>query len=202
MTALGRRMIANTIAGTTDLGDGTYVGDGSVFTDPVRFERECEILFRSMPQVIAWAGDVAEPGDIVARDVAGVPVVVIRGEDGQLRAFLNACSHRGMTLCDGVDNARRLTCPYHAWSYGLDGALREYLNATDSRDSIRRAPACNRCRSQNRVDWFWSDCVPTSKSTAILILWVTSIPGWATTGIAAAASEPFTTLRTGSSASI
>lgn len=124
MTALGRRMIANTIAGTTDLGEGTYVGDGSVFTDPARFEREREILFRRTPQVIAWAGDVAEPGDVVARDVAGVPVVVTRGEDGRLRAFLNACSHRGMALCDGVDNRRRLTCPYHGWSYGLDGALR------------------------------------------------------------------------------
>jgi nitrite reductase/ring-hydroxylating ferredoxin subunit len=124
MVALGRRMIANSIAGTTDMGDGTYVGDGSVFTDPDRFEGECEVLFRRTPQVIAWSGDVAEPGDIVGRDVAGVPVLVTRDDDGVLRAFLNACTHRGMTLCDGVDNTRRLTCPYHAWSYGLDGVLR------------------------------------------------------------------------------
>lgn len=95
MTALGRRMISNTIAGATDLGEGTYVGDGSIFVDLARFEVEKDILFRRMPQVIAWSGDVAEPGDIVARVVAGVPVVVTRGEDEVLRAFLNACSHRG-----------------------------------------------------------------------------------------------------------
>lgn len=123
MVALGRRMIAHTLGGTTDLGSGTFVGDGSVFTDPDRLERERHALFRRMPQVIAWAGDLAEPGDVVARDVAGVPVVVTRADDGDLRAFLNACAHRGMPLCDGVDRTRRLTCPYHAWSYGLDGAL-------------------------------------------------------------------------------
>jgi phenylpropionate dioxygenase-like ring-hydroxylating dioxygenase large terminal subunit len=66
---------------------------------------------------------VAEPGDVVAREVAGVPVMITRHQDGQLRAFLNACSHRGMTLCDGVDNSRRLTCPYHAWNYDLRGEL-------------------------------------------------------------------------------
>jgi len=124
MIALGRRLIANSIAGVTDLGEGTYIGDGSMFTDPARLEVEREILFRQTPQVIAWAGDLADPGDVVARDVAGVPVVVTRDEDGELHAFLNACTHRGMTLCDGVDTMRRLTCPYHGWSFGLDGALR------------------------------------------------------------------------------
>ncbi len=123
MIDLGRRMIANILAGVTDLRGSTFFGDGSVFTDPERFEREREVLFRRTPQVIAWAGDVAEPGDIVARDVAGVPVVVTRHHDGELRAFLNVCSHRGMTLCDGVDNGRRLTCPYHGWNYDLQGNL-------------------------------------------------------------------------------
>ncbi|HTO01199.1 MAG TPA: SRPBCC family protein [Microthrixaceae bacterium] len=123
MINIGRRIIANTIAGTTDMAAETYFGDGSVFTDPARFEREREVIFRSMPHVIAWGGDLAEPGDIVARNVAGVPVVATRDSDGTLRAFLNSCTHRGMALCDGIDNSRRLTCPYHGWSFGLDGAL-------------------------------------------------------------------------------
>ena len=123
MIDIGRRMIANILADTTDLGDSTFVGEGSVFTDPDHFDREREVLFRRTPQVIAWAGDLSEPGDIVARDVAGVPVVVTRHQDGELSAFLNACSHRGMTLCDGVDNRRRLTCPYHGWNYDLGGNL-------------------------------------------------------------------------------
>jgi len=123
MIDIGRRMIANIVADTTDQGGTTFLGEGSIFTDPYRFEREQEVLFRRTPQVIAWAGDVADQGDIVAREVAGVPVIVTRHRDGQLRAFLNACSHRGMTLCEGVDNSRRLTCPYHAWNYDLRGEL-------------------------------------------------------------------------------
>ena len=123
MIEIGRRMIANILSDTTDLGGSTFVGDGSVFTDPDRFALEREVLFRRTPQVIAWGGDVSEPGDVVAREVAGVPVVVTRHQDGELYAFLNACSHRGMTLCDGVANRRRLTCPYHGWNYDLQGNL-------------------------------------------------------------------------------
>ncbi len=123
MIEIGRRMIANILADTTDLGSSTFVGDGSVFTDHGRFELEQEVLFRRTPQVIAWAGDVSEPGDIIARQVAGVPVLVTRHQDGELYAFLNACSHRGMMLCDGASNGRRLTCPYHGWTYDLQGKL-------------------------------------------------------------------------------
>jgi nitrite reductase/ring-hydroxylating ferredoxin subunit len=123
MVEIGRRMIANIVADTTDMRGSTYRGEGSVFTDPGRFEREREVLFRRTPQVMAWAGEVAEPGDLVARDVAGVPVLVARDYDGHLRAFVNACSHRGMVLCDGADNTRRLTCPYHGWNYDLHGRL-------------------------------------------------------------------------------
>jgi carnitine monooxygenase subunit len=123
MVEIGRRMIANIVNETTDMRGSTFMGEGSVFTDPDRFEREREVLFRRTPQVMAWAGEVAEPGDVVARDIAGIPVVVARDHDGELHAFLNACSHRGMTLCDGVDNTRRLTCPYHGWNYDLGGRL-------------------------------------------------------------------------------
>ena len=123
MIELGRRMIANTRANTTDQFGEIYQADGSIFTDPERFAREREILFRTTPQVVCWAGDVADPGDIVARDVAGVPVLVTRGDDGELRAFLNACSLRGMVLCEGVTNARRLSCPYHGWNFDLSGNL-------------------------------------------------------------------------------
>lgn len=123
MVEIGRRMIANIVNDTTDVRGTTFVGEGSIFTDPDYFEREREVLFRRTPQVMAWAGEVAEPGDVVARDVAGVPMIVTRDQDGEIRAFLNACSHRGMTLCDGADNTRRLTCPYHGWNYDLRGRL-------------------------------------------------------------------------------
>ena len=57
-------------------------------------------------------------------EVAGEPLLVVRGADGEVRAFANTCRHRGTRLLDGAGTVRAITCPYHAWTYGLDGQLR------------------------------------------------------------------------------
>ena len=67
---------------------------------------------------------IPEPGDCKPLDVAGVPVLLVRGRDGVVRAFQNVCRHRGMTLVDAPCRKATLTCPYHAWTYALDGRLR------------------------------------------------------------------------------
>jgi choline monooxygenase len=68
---------------------------------------------------------LAEPGSFVAREAAGTPIVAVRGRDGAVRAFLNACSHRGAQVaCEPTGCASALVCPYHGWTYGLDGALK------------------------------------------------------------------------------
>jgi nitrite reductase/ring-hydroxylating ferredoxin subunit len=123
VVAIAERLIANIEADTTDCGGTLYRGDGSMFTDPERFARERRLLFRRTPQVLGWAGELARPGDVVARVLAGVPVVATRTEDGDLRAFLNACTHRGMAVAQGCDHTRRLTCPYHGWTFDLAGRL-------------------------------------------------------------------------------
>jgi choline monooxygenase len=75
--------------------------------------------------LVASGDEVAEPGAYVTADLAGMPVVVVRGDDGVLRAFHNLCRHRGVTLFAGTGRRGRfVTCPYHQWSYALDGALR------------------------------------------------------------------------------
>lgn len=66
---------------------------------------------------------LAEPGDFRALDTVGGPVIVLRDGEGVLRAFANCCRHRGAPLLSGSGNARVITCPYHAWSYRLDGSL-------------------------------------------------------------------------------
>ena len=63
------------------------------------------------------------PGDYRAIDTVGGPVLLLRGDDGVLRAFANFCRHRGALLAEGTGNCRRVICPYHAWSYFLDGRL-------------------------------------------------------------------------------
>ena len=74
-------------------------------------------------QLVAFEHQLRQPGDRVAATVGPVQVVVVRGADGELRAFHNVCRHKGSTICVGADNAPDLVCPYHGWRYGLDGSL-------------------------------------------------------------------------------
>ena len=90
--------------------------------DVLRLERER--IFRSAWQYAGRADQVAEPGSFFACDAGGVPVVVVRDKEGALRAFLNVCRHRGSLVCEGEGRRETLQCPYHAWTYGLDGSLR------------------------------------------------------------------------------
>jgi phenylpropionate dioxygenase-like ring-hydroxylating dioxygenase large terminal subunit len=95
------------------------------FTDPGVFDWELERIFRDWI-CVGHASSVSEPGDYVMREVGGDSVVVMAGDDGRPHAFLNVCRHRGARLISDPEGSvrRRLVCPYHAWSYGLDGELK------------------------------------------------------------------------------
>ncbi|RVT90825.1 aromatic ring-hydroxylating oxygenase subunit alpha [Sphingomonas crocodyli] len=93
------------------------------FTDPARFEKEKQELFLNRTQLLAFSADVPEPGSYYATEVAGRPILIVRGKDEKVRAFLNACRHRGVQLAEGCGKAKAFVCPYHAWTFGLDGAL-------------------------------------------------------------------------------
>ena len=95
------------------------------YTDEALFAREQERFYGDMWVAIAREQDVAAPGEYVMREVAGESVVVTRDEKGGLRAFYNVCRHRGTRLCSDAQGkfAGRIQCPYHAWTYGLDGQL-------------------------------------------------------------------------------
>jgi phenylpropionate dioxygenase-like ring-hydroxylating dioxygenase large terminal subunit len=90
--------------------------------DVLRLERDR--IFRSAWQYAGRAAQVAEPGSFLTCDAVGVPVVVVRDQEGSLRAFLNVCRHRGSVVCEGEGSRETLQCPYHAWTYNLDGSLR------------------------------------------------------------------------------
>ena len=95
------------------------------------FERERERIFHADWYCVGRAEDVAT-GSFVVVDVVGESVILVRDRDGVLRAFLNACRHRGARLCDGAGPVgRTIVCPYHAWSYRLDGALAGTPNVAD-----------------------------------------------------------------------
>lgn len=111
-------------ARTTEMADEPHRNPATHYTSQERFAREWDALFWGQPLIVALSGDLPDTGDVVAIEVAGVPVLLVRGEDGEVSAFLNICRHRGSQLVQGrAHPGRVLTCPYHAWSYDLEGNL-------------------------------------------------------------------------------
>ena len=93
------------------------------YTSPEVFDLEVRHILRRRWIFLCRTEMLAESGSYRSFDTAGGPVVLVRGDDGELRAFANFCRHRGSILVEGEGSARRFICPYHAWSYTLDGAL-------------------------------------------------------------------------------
>ncbi|MGJ7509041.1 aromatic ring-hydroxylating oxygenase subunit alpha [Variovorax sp. GT1P44] len=118
------------------------------YLDPVRYQSEVEVLFRRYPLALCPSASLAQPGDSLAIDVAGLPLLIVRDGEGRINAFINACRHRGARLKPpGASTQRVLVCPYHSWSYGLDGALRgrphgeDFPHAPASDCGLARLPA-------------------------------------------------------------
>jgi phenylpropionate dioxygenase-like ring-hydroxylating dioxygenase large terminal subunit len=96
----------------------------SSYRDAAQFERELAEIFLKAPLLVALSCDVPQPGDYTTLALAGRPVLVMRGDDRRVRAFLNVCRHRGARVATAeCGSARRLVCPYHAWSYDRSGKL-------------------------------------------------------------------------------
>ncbi|MCZ6806966.1 MAG: aromatic ring-hydroxylating dioxygenase subunit alpha [Deltaproteobacteria bacterium] len=95
------------------------------YIDLAELEKERIALFRRQPIIVAHVSEVPEPGNFVTEDVCGVPLVVLRDTDSEIRVFVNACRHRGTRLVSDEKGTckKAITCPYHAWSYRLDGSL-------------------------------------------------------------------------------
>ncbi len=88
------------------------------------YDRVRERLFYRTWQFACHASMIPEPGDYYAFAIADQDLFVMRQKDGSVRAFYNVCQHRGHLLLEGTGRTRSIVCPYHAWSYGLDGGLR------------------------------------------------------------------------------
>ncbi|WP_394232282.1 Rieske 2Fe-2S domain-containing protein [Niallia oryzisoli] len=95
-----------------------------VLTDPDIYELEQEKIFGRTWQFLAHESELKKPGDYVTRWMVNDPVIVLKNRDGEVKAYLNSCAHRGVHLCTADrGNNKTFTCPYHGWSYNLDGEL-------------------------------------------------------------------------------
>lgn len=95
----------------------------SWYTDPQFLTLEKERIFWHSWQPVGHATKVAQPGCYLAGEILGEPWAIVRGSDGVLRAFSNVCRHRASTILEGSGCVKSLRCPYHAWTYSLDGKL-------------------------------------------------------------------------------
>jgi phenylpropionate dioxygenase-like ring-hydroxylating dioxygenase large terminal subunit len=121
---VGRELLALMAAKSTHQETAPVVLDTASYLDPALFEREKQVLFRDLPLLVALSADMPSPGDWRTHDDTDVPMLIVRGQDGKVRAFLNACRHRGAKLtAEPCGQQKRFTCPYHAWTYDLTGRL-------------------------------------------------------------------------------
>ena len=120
---LARQIQAYVNDGSTALAPEVFRNPVAAYSDPARARLEHDRLFRGLPLFMGMGCRLPEPGDYLSEEIAGVPVLLVRGRDAKLRAFANICRHRGAPVASGCGKARAFSCPYHGWTYGLDGKL-------------------------------------------------------------------------------
>ena len=121
--ALIEHLLGHIERGTTDLVADVWREPVADYQSVDRFAAEVDLL-RQSPAPFCPSALVDEPGSFVARTAAGIPLVAVRDRQGRVRVFKNSCRHRGTQLVEGTGCAQSLTCPFHGWTYALDGRLR------------------------------------------------------------------------------
>jgi glycine betaine catabolism A len=122
----------------------------NVYHDPTIYAREIDRIFRRLPLCLGHIDQLREPGSVLARDLFGLPLLLVHDRNGQFNVFLNVCRHRGARLLapqEQVCQRGSLSCPYHSWTYDLSGILRAvpgsdaFPNLDKATRGLRRLPS-------------------------------------------------------------
>ncbi len=150
----------------------------SVYTSPEFAEAEARHIFAQDWLCAGRAEALPEPGDYLTMEISGEPVVILRDREGVLRGMSNVCRHRMSTLLEGRGNVRSIVCPYHAWTYNLDGSLRGApamgLNAGFCKEDVK-LPAV---RVENWLGWIMVTLNPSAPRPAEALADVEALVGY------------------------
>ncbi|SON56812.1 Salicylate 5-hydroxylase, large oxygenase componen [Hartmannibacter diazotrophicus] len=138
----------------------------SVYTTEAFLKAELETIFSREWICAGRADSLKKPGDYRTMEIAGEPIIILRDGDGQLRAMSNVCRHRMSTIMEGCGNAKALVCPYHAWTYGLDGRLRGAPAMNQNTDFRREDHRLPPVRCEEWQGWIMVSLDPDAKPTS------------------------------------
>lgn len=111
--------------GTTQLEPDVMLNPVSHYTDSDQLKTEIDILFRQFPIIVGHSAQLQDPGQYITHNDTGIPILVTRNKAGDVNAFVNVCRHRGARVVnEPCGKANTFSCPYHGWTYDLDGKLR------------------------------------------------------------------------------
>jgi nitrite reductase/ring-hydroxylating ferredoxin subunit len=121
--SLVRRLLDHVENGTTDMDEQVMEVPAEFYWSPERYAEELDVLFLDQPLVLCLSGLLPSANSYRTIDVCDTPLLLTRDENGKIHLLANTCRHRGVRVADGCGEARKLTCPFHAWSYDIKGNL-------------------------------------------------------------------------------
>lgn len=135
----------------------------SHYYDEDRWRLEMDRVFKRMPLMLAMSCELKTTGDFKTIEVCGVPVLMVRSESGEARAFINSCSHRGaLVMTEARGRKMRFTCPYHAWTYDHDGSLVSVYSEEDFGEIDKSCHGLTRLPCGERSGMIWVTLDPDS----------------------------------------
>lgn len=141
----------------------------SVYVSPAFAELEEKRIFAREWLCAGRADALKDPGDYMTMEIAGEPVIILRDRDGSLRGLSNVCRHRMSTLLEGRGHVRAIVCPYHAWTYNLDGSLRGAPAMTLNEGFCRDAIALPPVRVEVWLGWILVTLNPDAPSPSVAL---------------------------------
>ncbi|MEC7734995.1 MAG: aromatic ring-hydroxylating dioxygenase subunit alpha [Pseudomonadota bacterium] len=150
--------------GTMHLVDDIVKIPASNYYDKNRWQNEIDLIFKRLPLVLGVSAEIPNPGDYKAMEVVGVPVIILRNNEGKISAFLNACIHRGAALVElGLGNKKRFSCPYHGWTYNNKGELMGISSNHEFGDLDKKCNSLISLPSLEKEGIIWVTLDPESK---------------------------------------